>query len=188
MPGNQTLRATIAGGPEGLEIAIPARRHLLVLLFLGVWLVGWLMGETTVIAQLFSRGPAGPAAFLLIWLIFWTVGGGVVGYIWLWMLVGKERILMGTSMLHVKRDVLGLGRTQTYELYKIRNLRVAPQPSGPRDTGAVLRFSGLAGGLIAFEHAGKTVRFGAAIDETEARMIVDRMKQRYAFAEAPATA
>ena len=99
------------------------------------------------------------------------------------MLVGKERILMGTSMLHVKRDVLGLGRTQTYELYKIRNLRVAPQPTGPRDTGAALRFSGLAGGLIAFEYEGKTIRFGAAIDETEARMIVDRMKQRYAFSE-----
>jgi hypothetical protein len=99
------------------------------------------------------------------------------------MLAGKERILMGTSMLHVKRDVLGLGRTQTYELYKIRNLRVAPQSSGPRDTGAVLRFSGLAGGLVAFDYEGKTIRFGAAIDETEGRMIVERMKQRYAFPE-----
>lgn len=185
-PGQITdrgTRATIAGGPEGLEIVIPARRHLLVLVFLGVWLVGWLMGEMTVTAQLFSRRPAGLAAFLLIWLIFWTLGGGLAAYLWLWMLVGKERILMGTSMLHVKRDVLGLGRTQTYEFYKIRNLRVVPQPSGPRDTGAVLRFSGLTGGLIAFEHEGKTIRFGAAIDETEARMIVDRMKLRYAFSE-----
>ena len=43
------------GGPEGLEIVIPARRQVFVLLFLGVWLVGWLMGELTVIMQLFSR-------------------------------------------------------------------------------------------------------------------------------------
>jgi hypothetical protein len=83
--------------------------------------------------------------------------------------------------------VLGVGRTQTYEFYKIRNLRVAPRPSGPRDAGAALRFSGLAGGLIAFEHEGKTVRLGAGIDETEARMIVDRMKQRYAFSETAPT-
>jgi hypothetical protein len=181
------MRATIAGGPEGLEIIIPARRHLLVLLFLGVWLVGWLMGEMTVTAQFFSRRPAGAAAFLLIWLMFWTLGGGLAAYIWLWMLVGKERILMGTSMLQMKRDVLGVGRTQTYEFYKIRNLRVASEPTGPRDAGAALRLAGLVGGLIAFEHEGKTVRFGAGIDETEARRIVDRMKQRYAFAEAPPT-
>ena len=30
-------------------------------------------------------------------------------------------------------------------------------------------------------------RFGAGIDEAEARMIVERMKQRYAFAETLAT-
>lgn len=176
-------RATITGGPEGLEIIIPARRHVLVLLFLGVWLVGWLMGEMTVGAQLFSRRPNGPAAILLIWLIFWTLGGGFAAYLWLWMLVGKERILIGTSMLQMKRDVLGLGRTRRYELYKIRNLRVALPPSGPRDAGVALRFAGLVGGLIAFEHEGKTIRFGAAVDEAEARMIVERMKQRYAFSE-----
>jgi hypothetical protein len=177
------MRATIAGRPEGLEIVIPARRHLLVLLFLGVWLVGWLMGEMTVIAQLFSRRLAGPEGLRLIWLIFWTVGGGFAAYIWLWMLVGKERILMGASTLHVKRDVLGLGRTRAYELYKIRNLRLAPQLAGWRDTGATVRLAGLAGGLVAFEYEGKTVRFGAAIDDAEGRMILDRMKQRHAFSE-----
>jgi len=183
---DQKMRATITGGPEGLEIVIPARRHLLVLLFLGVWLVGWLMGEMTAIAHLFSGRSSGPEGFILIWLVFWTLGGGFAAYIWLWMLVGKERILIGTSTLHVKRDVLGLGRTRTYELYKIRNLRVAPQPTGPRDAGAAFRLSGLAGGLIAFECEGKTIRFGAAIDEPEGQMIVERMKQRYAFPETSA--
>jgi len=186
MSTEQKMRSTITGGPEGLEIVIPARRHPLALLFLGAWLVGWLLGEMTVITHLFSRSPAGPEGLLLIWLIFWTLGGGFAGYIWLWMLAGKERILMGTSTLHVKRDVLGLGRTRDYEFSKIRNLRVEPQPAGPRDAGAALRLSGLAGGLIAFEYEGKTIRLGAAIDEAEAQMIVERMKQRYAFAKAPA--
>ena len=179
-------RLTIAGGPGGLEIIIPARRHLLLLLFLGVWLVGWLTGELTVITRLFSRGLNGSEGFLLLWLTFWTLAGGFAAYIWLWMLAGKERILVGTSTLQVKRDVLGLGRTRTYEFYKMRNLRVAPQPAGPRDTGAALRRSGLAGGLVAFEYGGETVRFGAAIDEREGRMIVERMKQRFSFAETPA--
>jgi len=183
---HETMRATITGGPEGLEIVIPGRRRLGVLLFLGAWLVGWLAGELSVVTQLLSRRLREPEGFLLLWLIFWTVGGAFAAYIWLWMLAGKERILMGTSTLHVKRDVLGLGRTHTYAFYKMRNLRVAPQPTGPRDTGAALRLSGLAGGLIAFEYEGKTIRFGAAIDEAEGQMIVERMKQRFSFSETPA--
>ena len=187
MRTDQAMRSMITGGPEGLEIVIPARRSLLVLLFLGVWLVGWLMGEMTAVAPLFSRRPTGLEGLLLIWLIFWTLGGGLAAYIWLWMLVGKERILMGTSALHVKRDLLGLGRTRTYEFYKIRNLRVAPQPAGPRGTGN-FKFSGVMGGLIALEYEGKTIRFGAGLDEAEAQLIVERMQQRYAFGESPATA
>lgn len=184
-PRAPKIRATITGGPEGLEIVIPVRRHFFPLLFLGVWLVGWLMGETTAIRQIFSDRPGGPAAFLLLWLILWTAGGGVAAYLWLWMLVGKERILMGASALHMKHDVLGLGRVRTYELLKIRNLRVAPPPAAPRGTGVMVGLPGVAGGLIAFEHAGKTVRFGASIDEIEARTIVERMRQRHSFPEAP---
>jgi hypothetical protein len=177
------MRATITGGPEGLEIVIPARRHFFPLLFLGVWLVGWLMGETTAIRQIFSGRSGGPAGFLLVWLILWTVGGSVAAYLWLWMLAGRERILMGASALHMKRDVLGLGRVRTYELFKIRNLRVDPPPTGPRGTGVMVGLPGVAGGLIAFEHAGKTIRFGTSIDEIEARTIVERMRQRYSFPE-----
>lgn len=70
------MRATIAGGPESLEIVIQARCHLLALLFLGVWLVGWLMGEMTALAPLFSRRPAGPEGFFVIWLVIWTLAGG----------------------------------------------------------------------------------------------------------------
>ena len=183
-----SLRATITGGPQGLEIVILARRHLVPLLFLGVWLVGWLTGELAAGSQVFTRRPAGPENFLLIWLILWTAGGLLASYIWLWMLVGKERILLGTSTLQVKQDVLGLGRTQSYELFKIRNLRVAPQLGEPRGARVALRFTGLVGGLIAFEYQDKTIRFGAAIDEAEGRMIVERMKQRYAFSETSVTA
>ncbi len=186
VPMGPKMRSTITGGPEGLEIVIPARRHLLALLFLGVWLVGWLVGEMTVIAHVFSGRATGPEAILLLWLIFWTSGGVLAASVWLWMLVGKERVLVGASTLRVKRDMLGLGWTRVYELCKIRNLRVAPQPIGPRDMGVALRVSGLAGGVIAFEYEGKTIRFGAGLDEAEAHMIVGRMKQRYAFAETPA--
>jgi len=179
------LRVTLSGGPEGLEIVIPAQRNLVVVLFLGVWLAGWVMGELTTLADFLKGGPRRPEGYVLLWLTLWTVGGVFAVYMWLWMLVGKERILMGTSALRLKRDVLGLGPTRSYELLRVYNLRVATKPASPRDTAVTPRLASLIGGLIAFEYEGKTIRFGAALDEAGAQMIVERMRQRYAFPERP---
>ena len=180
-----TMRATIEGGPEGLEIVIPARRNLFALVFLGVWLVGWIVGEVTAIAAVASSGRRAADAFLLLWLTVWTVGGCAAAYSWVWMLVGKERVLMGTSALRVKRDILGLGRSRFYQLFKIRNLRVADQPIAAKDPRAAFRPWGIAGGAIAFDYEGKTIRFGSWIGADEARMIIERMKARFAFPETP---
>jgi hypothetical protein len=151
-----------------------------------VWLIGWLMGALNAVNQVGRDLPSDPV--LLIWLVVWLVGGGVAAYSWLWMLVGRERILMGSSTLNIKRDIAGIGRTRRYVLSRIRNLRVMLRPTGLPDFGATARAIGLTGGVIAFECDGTTVRFGASVDEAEARAIVDRMKQRYAFPEAPAMA
>jgi hypothetical protein len=120
---------------------------------------------------------------LLFWLLLWTAAGLVALYVWLWRLAGKERILLGTSTLRVKRDILGFGGTRVYELRKIRGLRVVPRPAGSANRDVTARISGLAGGAIEFEYENRAIQFGFAIDETAARTIVERMRQRYAFAE-----
>jgi hypothetical protein len=187
MPQSPRTRATIEGGPEGLKIVIPARSNLFALIFLGIWLVGWCMGEATAIARVASTGKIAEDPLLLMWLTVWTVGGCVAVYSWLWMLAGKEHLLMGSSVLRMKRDILGLGRTRTYELFKIRNLRVATQPAVPRNSRSVFRPWGLTGGPIAFDFEGEIIRFGGPLDPGEAQMIVDRMRQRFAFPEMPIT-
>ena len=77
------MRSTITGGPEGLKVLIPAGRNIFALIFLGVWLFGWLIGEIAAIGRLtFTRG-IGMDTFLLLWLALWTIGGGVAAYAWL---------------------------------------------------------------------------------------------------------
>src|SRR5512136_1840615 len=108
-PVTSRMRATIEGLPEGLQVVIPARRNPFVVIFLGIWLAGWLMGLLNAITRLgrdFAQDP-----LLLVWLTIWAVGGSVAAYVWLWMLVGKERILMGASTLNLTRDVAGFGVT-----------------------------------------------------------------------------
>jgi hypothetical protein len=179
------MRVTLQGGPEGLEIVIPARRNVAVLIFLGAWLAGWAMGELNALTQILSGRIRAAALFLLLWLLFWTVGGAVACYLWLWTLIGKERILMGTSTLRITRDILGFGWPRVYPLYAIRNLRVAPLRVVPGNRPAVFRLSGFGGGRIAFEHQARAIRFGASLDEVEARAIVERMQQRYRFPDVP---
>ena len=72
IPPGSTRRAIIEGGPEGLEIIIPAGRNLFAVVFLGVWLVGWLVGEVTAIV-----GLAGIASAVVqsIQMLFGSVGG-----------------------------------------------------------------------------------------------------------------
>jgi len=177
-------RVRIEGGPEGLEIVIPASRNLFVAVFLGVWLIAWSIGEMNVLTQVLSgrMGPPGPV--LLLWLLFWTAAGLVALYVWLWRLAGKERILMGTSTLRMKRDILGFGRTRVYDLRKISRLHVVLPSVGSVNHDVAARLSGLAGGAIEFEYERWAIRFGFSIDETEARMVVERMRQRYVFRDA----
>lgn len=173
----------MTGGPDGLEIVIPGGRNLAVAIFLGLWMAGWLAGELNAIALLRRAGTSDPV--LLLWLAGWTAAGIVVAYVWLWVLVGRERVLLGASTLRLKRDVLGFGRTRVYPLSKVRNLRVAPPPLRSGSSNLFLSLAGVVGGAIAFECEERTIRFGASIDEAEAHRIIDRMRQRYAFSNAP---
>ncbi len=185
-PVTPRMRATIEGGPDGLQIVIPAKRNPIVLVFLGVWLAGWLMGVVDAVGRVGRDLASDP--LLLVWLVLWALAGSVAAYTWLWMAIGKERILMGATTLSLRRDVAGVGVTRRYRLTGIRDLRVLPQPAGPLDFGGTARAIGFTGGVIAFEYEGKIVRFGAAIEATEAQVIVERMRQRYAFTERPTPA
>jgi hypothetical protein len=184
-PGGAAGRVRIEGGPEGLLIVIPPRRNLFTLLFLGVWLLGWAMGELTTLEELLAGRAKDPPQLVAVWLLVWTLGGAIALYTWLWMLAGAERIRMGTAELTVKRDILGLGWGRTYRLSAIRGLRIAPMPLGPYDGKTALRLAGLAGGVIAFEYEGKCIRFGGSLDAAEAQLVVERISQRFAFAALP---
>ncbi len=179
-PKARGRQITFTGGPAGLEIVIPAQRNLSVIIFLGVWLLGWCAGEISAIARLLGGPQTESWQFILVWLALWTLGGVFAGYTWLWNLVGKERVVLGPSTLSLARDILGLGRTSVYHLYRIRKLRVAVVPGQNSEKTVALRLAGLVGS-ICFEYEDKTVSFGGGLARDEAGLIIERMRQRYPF-------
>jgi hypothetical protein len=108
-------RATLSETPHGLEIVIPARRNWLLIVFVAAWLCGWAVGEIMVPLSLFSEtGDPSAVAFAVVWFAMWTLGGGFALYVFLWSLVGRERVLLSASRLAFKRDLLGFGRLREY--------------------------------------------------------------------------
>ena len=105
----QSARFSVEYLAEGLRAVIPARRNWFVMLFLGFWLCGWFMGETSVAGQLLTPGDKEPSLFLAFWLAGWTVGGAFAAGAVLWQFAGREIITVNSSELVYRAEVLGLG-------------------------------------------------------------------------------
>jgi hypothetical protein len=160
-------------------LTLPARRNWLILIFLSAWLVGWAFGEVMVPTQLFSKSSrTGIDPFMLAWLAMWTLGGAFAVYVWLWNLVGREVIDVDSESLRIKREVVRWGRVRDFALTHVRDLRVAPLTFNPMDFSSGLRFWGVGGGAIAFDHGARTYRFGSALDEAEAKQVLARIAER----------
>jgi hypothetical protein len=161
------------------RVTIPAPKRAAVA-FLILWICGWAFGEVTVIRQiLFRHHPPGRHApqepFLFVWLAMWTVGGALALFTVLWTLFGRERITVADQFLTIRREVLGVGREKRYDLATVKDLRVTPvaqdvwQVNGQR--------WGFSGGIIAFDYGARTIRFGAPLDEAEAKQITATLIQ-----------
>lgn len=190
---------------DGLRIHIPALRQRFLMVFLGIWLIGWLIGEVMAIVWLVTmalgfsmnpgRGFQGPNAgnvpmipFLIFWVTGWTLGGLAVMDALLWQLRGREWIRIdpdGEFMTVQRLGTLFPRRTRIYPLSEIRNLRYGPLPllmfpMNFRDSiESQLQWLGTAGGSIAFDRDGRTRRFGSLLSETESRRLIKTIREHY---------
>lgn len=175
-------RATVVDEPAGLRITIPARRHWGLIVFLGIWLCGWAIGEIAVsLTFLRYAAPWGLRTFILVWLLLWTVGGLSAGYIWIWTVSGREVLLVGETDLAVTRRTWISGRTKRFPMAEIGDLRVDPMPLYPFFDWWRFPVSlwAVTGGHIRFDHAARTYRLGRGVDEAEAKMVVSRILERF---------
>jgi hypothetical protein len=175
-----SARSSVLDTPDGLIINIPAPRTWYAILFLGFWLCGWAFGEVAVIRELVIGKFKGSSLFLIGWLGAWTVGGAAAIYFWSWMIAGHEIVSLTPTLLGVRRDILGFGRSREYDLPSVKNLRIDRAPIYNNLSSTNLSRS-MFGSTIAFDYGAKTFRFGGGIDEAEASQLIERLKARYPF-------
>jgi hypothetical protein len=183
------IRSTITEDDFGdFWIVIPAQRHVLISLFLGVWLCGWVLGEFSAVFSLITRPPS---LFLIFWLTLWTIAG-LAGFLTLtWNIAGREVIRISEKFLEVRREIGPFAPSKTFEMSRIRSLRHSPFDlfAGPKETRVPIRRRVL-GGSIAFDYesdffsAIETHRFGIGLSEVESRRLIKTIHQRFKFPEA----
>ena len=181
-------RITIADTSQGLCIVMPCRRSWLVICFLGFWICGWGVGEFMVTRQFLNGdAPPGGEVFMLAWLGVWTVGGAVAIYAWLWQVMGKEMLTVHGETFKTRRAIGGFGFDKKYDLVEMRDLRMGHIGVNPLDFSSSLQLWGVGGGVILFDYGARTYRFGAGLDEGEAKQVVTAIKQRYRIPESKGT-
>lgn len=116
---------------------------------------------------------------MLAWFGVWTVGGVFAIYAWLWQVLGKEIVTVHGQTFRVRRDIGRFGFDKEYDLLQMRNLCVEEVRFNPLDFSSSLQLWGIGGGVIVFDYGAKTYRFGAGLDEVEAKQTVTAIKKRY---------
>jgi hypothetical protein len=163
-------RCRIEQEPERLTIHVPPRRDRFTMVFLTVWLCGWLVGEVSASASLITHRVQ---PFVAFWLCLWTVGGGWAWFRWLWNLAGREIITVDRELLSVRRELFGVGQTREYTLSQVSALRPIEMTEQARTKGASVYLP-----KIALDYGPRTFRFCGAVDEAEARQLIAKIEER----------
>lgn len=174
-------RSVVTDEPGALRIEIPVKRNAFYTIFLTFWLGGWACGEYFAAREIIRSKALFTNLFLIFWLGMWTVFGLMAIWSWLWILAGREIIRIESGILAIRKEIGGLGRTKEYSVSEMRDLRVGP----PVYQG---RRNMIPDGTIAFDYGAKTYRFAQAIDEAEAKQLIDTIRQRYPIPGAGAAA
>lgn len=153
-------RITIRETLDGLGIYNPARRNIVLVLFLMLWLTGWAFGEIFALSEIFRGGDLAGSAFLLVWVTFWTLGGLFALATLLWNLFGSERLFVTGGMLVHSVGVGPLRRKRIYAAGEVSGLRVvgSGDPAG----------NAIPVGSIDYQARGSSHTFGIGMSRQEA--------------------
>jgi hypothetical protein len=159
---------TIEETADGLRITMPVPRMGCVSVFLGVWLVAWVVGEVSAVGALFSLGaPLGPgSAFLMIWLAGWTAGGVTAAAGLMMSLGGREIVTVGGGVIRRRAEAFGLGLSWRYQLERCSNFRPT---GGSSDEKTFISFD------YAEAKGEHSVRFGSGLTEASTEEIAERV-------------
>ena len=174
-----SFRSRISDNSFELRISIPLRRHWYETWFFSTFLFMWvgIGGGLFLSGQMISPDGFHKLAAFGIWL----AGSGLILYLWLWIVAGREVIRVGYKSLIVRKEVFGIGPEREFELSRVRNLRYRDPPFQPKPYAGINSGTELNhaldlfkwSGNIAFDYDGQRESFGRELDRAEAKHLIE---------------
>ncbi len=146
---------SLSSAPSKVSVVVERRFDLLLLLFFPLWVA--------VSAMLVLKGLRSGQSQSIFAIILFGLVTGLLAYVWLWNLGGKEELEFTSSALTWKRTLLGISRNRIFRMNRIDN----PHFENSRSAGKSRIPSG-----IGFSYEGKRLRFGDHLTQREAKEIV----------------
>ena len=159
-------------------IIIP-ENNVLINVLMGAWLGMWYCIGFVVIWSLFELKLTEQENIILyVFLVFWMYYAFRISKSYLWILFGKEMIMVNVDAFHVKNSFLKYGKSDPYYFTNMRNFRFeipeirsfqSAWESSPWISGGE-RFS--------FEYFGKLKRFGRKLNEKDSQLLYNLLNSR----------
>lgn len=157
-------RFSVEEGPD-LRLTLPCKKNWFRILFFSVWMVGWYFGESNAIPQVIKGLHSGDVpVFILLWLVMWTFFGLTFSSWIIWRLLGSEVIGVANGRLILRKQIVGIGRTQEFQTGQIAALRFRPE----QGSGKAYRES-----HIELDYGAQTYNFGTGINPAEASRLLE---------------
>lgn len=155
----------IENTPEGTRVTMFApRAGVLIAIAIAVITVGDLLLGASLVAAVSDSAAANIPAIIAIGLLGLVVEAGGLAFL-LFVLGGREIIVVGPLRLTHRLEAFGLGFTRSYD-----------NPSNLRVRG--IRLSGPQCFLV-FAHARGHVRLGTGMTDAQAAEVADELRRRY---------
>ena len=152
-------RLTIRETADGLGALVPARRNIMLVGFLLLWLCGWAAGEWFALSEIFDAHFVVSDVFLAVWGAVWTLGGLGVAIVILRQFTGSERLFITGGAVVLESPFVLRRRRQVWAPGEATAFRRAPVGTY---SGGVTPDRG-----IAFEAGGYTRYFGSGLSSLE---------------------
>ena len=177
IPGGKAL---VQHNYDGIEITIKLPKNIPMIIFMSVWLCGWVMGEIFASGALIgiflkakSFSDIGPGFFLIFWLCGWTVGGYFAITSVLRSAIGKDIIKINSSQLSYAEKIGEWGKEKLYDIPQIKNLRVIQNSTPSVKFGSRRGSSNPGGPALAFDYSGNTVEIAKNLTLEEVEALLD---------------
>jgi len=173
-------RSTITETFEGIEIIVPAKKYWFVIVFLGLWLCFWSVGEFFALKTIFT-GKIGIATgvYLFVWLSGWTYGGFFAFKSLWWIIAGKEVISFTKNNFTINKNGSFFYQAKTYNTSDAKNFRILEDNIPVKNFGTKKipkSSSKKNNGVIGFDYGSDTFSFAENIDRAEANSILQDLQ------------